>query len=415
MKKIFLLLLFIPFIGFAQEKGTHFEHGLTWTEVKAKAKKENKFLFVDCFATWCGPCKYMANTVFPQEKMGTFMNANFVSVKVQFDTTQKDNDEVKKWYADAKAINTKYKIKGYPTFLIFSPEGELVHRIVGGSEADDFMAKAQKALNPETQYHTLLRKFEAGKADPASLKALAMMAKDEAYDMDNAEKVAMAYLDKQKDLYSKENLEFLAAFTQSSKSKGFRILLKDQEKVDAVLGKGKAAAILSEVILSEAIYPQLRKPNVNIDSLIAVTQAKYSTVDMRQPSDLLKVQFYQKTGNWAKFQPEVLAYMEKYGSEINGQILNSFAWSVFENCNDAACVAAALAWSKRSVDGTEGKEPAFLDTYANLLYKTGKTEEAIATEQQALALVPEQERENYQATIDKMKKGEKTWTSQPEK
>ncbi len=90
--------------------------------------------------------------------------------------------------------------------------------------------------------------------------------------------------------------------------------------------------------------------------------------------------------------------------------MNSFAWSVFENCDDAACVASALEWSKRSVTATGHKEPAFLDTYANLLYKTGKKDEAIDMENKAIALVPEQEKAPYQAAIEKMKKGEKTWT-----
>ncbi|HWW43036.1 thioredoxin family protein [Pedobacter sp.] len=408
MKKLVLLLLVLPFIGIAQEKGTHFEHGATWQQVKEKAKKENKYLLVDCFTTWCGPCKYMSSTIFPQEKVGAFFNKNFVNVKVQFDKTNGDSEEVKSWYADADAINKAYKIQAYPTFLIFSPNGELVHRIVGGGEADQFIAKAEKALHPETQYYTLLKKYETGSKTPETLKQLAFAA-EEAYDKENAGKLAAAYLDTQKDLYTKENLEFLSKFTDNSKSKGFQLLLKDPKKVDAVLGKGKANAVLGGIILQEEVYRYLRNPKANLDSLIAVAKTKYPTVDMGQQTDLLRVQFYQNTGNWSKFQAAVLAYMGKYGKETNGQMLNSFAWTIFENCKDPECVAQALAWSKRSVDETQSKEPAFLDTYANLLYRTGKKDEAIAVQQKAIALVPEKEKGTYQTTLDKMQKGEKTW------
>lgn len=408
MKKLILLFVLIPFLGIAQDKGTHFEHGLTWKQVQEKAKKENKYLFVDCFTTWCGPCKYMTSTIFPQEKVGTFFNKNFVNVKVQFDKTKEDSEEVKSWYADAAAIDKAYKIQAYPTFLIFSPQGELVHRIVGGGDADGIIAAAQKALSPETQYYTLLKKYEAGNVTPESLKKLAVIA-SEAYDQENSGKVAAAYLETQTDLYTKDNLEFLGKFTKNSKSKGFQLMLKEPGKVDAVLGKGKSAQVLSGVILQEEIYPHLRKATANLDSLIGVAKAKYPTVDLNKSTELLQVQFYQNTKNWPKFQSSVLAYMKKYGTEVDGSMLNSFAWTVFENCEDAECVASAMAWSKRSVEDTKSKEPAFLDTYANLLYKMGKKEEAIAMQKQAIALVPAAEKATYEATLDKMQKGEKTW------
>lgn len=408
MKKLILLFLLIPFLGIAQDKGTHFEHGLNWKQVQEKAKKENKYLFVDCFTTWCGPCKYMASTIFPQEKVGTFFNKNFVNVKVQFDKTKEDSEEIKSWYADADAINAAYKIQAYPTFLIFSPNGELVHRIVGGGEADAFIAKAEKALNPETQYYTLLKKYEAGNASPETLKQLAFIA-EEAYDQGNAAKLSAAYLATQTDLYTKDNLEFLGKFTQNSKSKGFQLMLKEPGKVDAVLGKGKSNKILSGVILQEEIYPHLRKASANLDSLITLAKSKYPTVDLSKSTELLQVQFYQNTKNWPKFQSSVLAYMKKYGTEVEGSMLNSFAWTVFENCEDAECVASAMAWSKRSVEDTQSKEPAFLDTYANLLYKMGKKEEAITMQKKAIELVPAAEKANYQTTLDKMQKGEKTW------
>ena len=70
MKKILLsfLLIFICMTwGFAQ--GIKFETG-TWSEMLAKAKTENKLVFVDVYTQWCGPCKNVAKNVFPQQKLG---------------------------------------------------------------------------------------------------------------------------------------------------------------------------------------------------------------------------------------------------------------------------------------------------------------------------------------------------------
>lgn len=52
----------------------------------------------------------------------------------------------------------------------------------------------------------------------------------------------------------------------------------------------------------------------------------------------------------------------------------------------------------------------FLDTYANLLYRLGRTKEAIDTEKKALDLAPlDAHKQRFQKTIDKMKKVEPTW------
>eukprot|EP01035_Chromulina_nebulosa_P047761 gene47761-64791_t len=183
MKKLLSAALLLLSVGaFAQtEKGMHFEHGQTWEAIKAKAKAENKYIFVDAFTTWCGPCKMMAATIFPQESVGAFFNDKYINVKVQLDTTKKDNEEVIGWYKDAHDIMVNYKVNVFPTYLFFSPDGELVHRSVGSSEAPEFIVKGKDALDPEKQYYTLVRKYEAGEKAPTFLRNLATAAQN-AYD-----------------------------------------------------------------------------------------------------------------------------------------------------------------------------------------------------------------------------------------
>ena len=43
----------------------------------AKARKENKAVFVDCYTSWCGPCKMMSSKVFPDKQAGDFFNPRF--------------------------------------------------------------------------------------------------------------------------------------------------------------------------------------------------------------------------------------------------------------------------------------------------------------------------------------------------
>src|SRR5687768_4337454 len=79
MKKQLLLLVVFPLFTVAElsAQGIRFEHG-SWEQAKAKAKAGNKFIFVDAFTTWCGPCRYMSANIFPKPEVGTFFNQHFV-------------------------------------------------------------------------------------------------------------------------------------------------------------------------------------------------------------------------------------------------------------------------------------------------------------------------------------------------
>ena len=40
-----------------QQNGICFHDNKPWKEVLELAQKENKYIFMDCYTSWCGPCK----------------------------------------------------------------------------------------------------------------------------------------------------------------------------------------------------------------------------------------------------------------------------------------------------------------------------------------------------------------------
>jgi tetratricopeptide (TPR) repeat protein len=99
--------------------------------------------------------------------------------------------------------------------------------------------------------------------------------------------------------------------------------------------------------------------------------------------------------------------LDSIGKKVSGS-LNTVAWQVFELTSDEKMLKDALRWSKRSQE-ISPDNAMLLDTYANLLYKLGQKEEAIATEEKALQFGDKEDKEGFEQTLAKMKAGEKTW------
>ena len=139
-------------------EGTHFRD-LSFDEALAAARAEGKLLFVDCYTTWCGPCKNMAEKVFPQKAAGDYFNPRFVCVK--YDMEQGEGVELAK----------RWEVHAYPTFLIIRPDGSIQHRMVGGGDLESFIARTEKGLNPETNLEAQKRRYAEGNMDNRQLMA----------------------------------------------------------------------------------------------------------------------------------------------------------------------------------------------------------------------------------------------------
>ena len=138
MKRIVLLfvcVLVACLVGHAQ--GVKFESG-TWNEILAKAKAENKTIFVDVYTVWCGPCKHVSETVFPQEKVGEIYNSRFINFKMDAESP-----------AGEEFVKT-YPVIGYPTFFFIDGNGKVIHTIVGAKELlHDYYTSANDRNKPE--------------------------------------------------------------------------------------------------------------------------------------------------------------------------------------------------------------------------------------------------------------------------
>lgn len=145
---IFIIFIVLPYILCGQ--GIHFQE-LAFNEAIVKARQENKFVLLDCYTSWCGPCKKMATEVFTLKKAGDYFNDRFVSIKVDMEK------------GEGPEIAKRFQVGTYPTFIIFKSDGSIVSRFSGSCDIDGFIAFAEAGINSKVSYDELAKKYESGK------------------------------------------------------------------------------------------------------------------------------------------------------------------------------------------------------------------------------------------------------------
>ncbi len=114
---------------------------LGFDEARGVAASQNKPIFVDVYADWCGPCKAMDKDVFPNDTVKSILTSRFVPAKINGDDPVV-GDTLKK----------QFGIRAYPTFIVLSPAGKERKRHIGFFQKTELV----KWLNDSTGVQILL-------------------------------------------------------------------------------------------------------------------------------------------------------------------------------------------------------------------------------------------------------------------
>lgn len=110
-----------------------FEHA------KAKAGQEGKLFFVEFYADWCTPCKWMDKTTFRYEPVVAELNTNYVPLKLDIESTE------------GQDLKSQYEVNILPTILIFNSQGRMIERIEKTLSPESMMSMLSFHNNPENR------------------------------------------------------------------------------------------------------------------------------------------------------------------------------------------------------------------------------------------------------------------------
>lgn len=142
-------------------KGIHFEHG-TWSEIQQKAKSAHKGIFIDCYTSWCGPCKWMAANVFTDDTVGLLHNNNYINFKQDMEK------------GEGPGLSGQFGIYAYPTMIYFDENSRILNKQVGGLPVPEFIKKSSEALYFPS-IDTMINQFNKGQKDPRFLVNLLIL------------------------------------------------------------------------------------------------------------------------------------------------------------------------------------------------------------------------------------------------
>lgn len=383
----FLCLALLPPMRSAAQHGDgggvkFFKGG--WDDVLAEARKTGKHVFVDAFTDWCGWCEEMDKKTFSDATVAAYLDKNFVPV--QFDMEE----------GDGLRLAMKYRVTGFPSFLIFAPDGRLVYKLFGYQPPEDFLADLAPALDPAKQLALPGLSTEVDLPFPEFYRMAC--AKGKARKWPNDSTVA-AYLEGRKDWFDEVSWSVIYRFGGGEKGQEF--LLANRILLSELYGKSEVDEKLFGLLWRRMSSAAERKSRIGLDSVLTQSDTLFSDRTASQRW-WLELNYCKTAEDWSGLARCMDAYLDT-ATVLPHSTINDVSWNLYENCDDAAVLERAISWMERAT--AEKPIWMYLDTYAALLYKSARYPDA---EREALRAIEtgKQEKEDTKSTeglLDKIR------------
>jgi thioredoxin 1 len=298
------------------------------------AQREHKWVLVDVFATWCGPCHEM-DAIYAKSDVAAALASDFIA-------TKKDGER-----DEGLAIYGKYHVVGFPTLLVLNERGEEVDRIMGSVSAAELIKT--------------LHEFRAGKGTLATLAAAQAKhpaARNAAWDNDEVE-LAKRY--------------------------AYRGDARAVSLVDEITRQAPANAHASDALYTLGRYYYLRgaKDYAKAEATLKSVLQKYPDSDEAKhvAYDLAVAYHGEKRDDVARHTLE--DWLAAAPTDLSRY--NAYAWFCYKNDFDKP---RGIAVAKKGLE-KDPKSDGLWDTLAELQFASGDAKAAVESEKHALVYKPD--------------------------
>lgn len=143
-----LMTLLISGSGWAAEGFSK----LNYKQALEQAASQKKWVFIDFYTTWCGPCKMMDDTTFKDPDVVKWMSQKAIALKIDAEAQEE--------------IALKHRVDGYPTLVFLKPDGSEFERLSGYIPAGDLKRTFRQVETGKTALVVAKEKVDASPNDP---------------------------------------------------------------------------------------------------------------------------------------------------------------------------------------------------------------------------------------------------------
>lgn len=355
-KLFFFTLVFSLFISatYAQSSAGIDFQSLSFEEALTQAKEQDKLIFIDAYAVWCGPCKQMDKNVFSQTEVGKVYNEKFINLKIDMEK------------GEGVELAGRFGVRAYPTFLFVDGSGEVVHRSIGYQQAPQFIELAEVANDPSKQLGAKTRKYEEGNRDPEFLMGYV----DDLMDvMDpKASEVIEAYLDTQESWDNETSRSLIMKSVNQADGKLYDYMTENNQAFIDQFGEDA----YEQKVYGSAMNTMMANDELNVPAAARIFDKAYPEASEKLQYKF-KADYHFRNGEHEEFAKAAIALHEAYPIE-NAMQLNQYAWHFYENIDNKKLLKKGLKLAEASVEIWKLYEN--LDTLAALYYKLGKKRKA---------------------------------------
>ncbi len=294
---ILLLLLFIaPLTVKSQVEFIEVE---TLEQMKAAKKKASDgmlMLFVDVYATWCGPCKMMDSEVYTDPAVADYMNAHYLSVRMDGES------DFGRIYA------SEQQLEGYPSMFIFSDNGERVSNIVGFTPAGELVTNLKSVVDGHKKVKTYRAQYQKGTLYAEGFADYITVVRDMG-NQEEADRLASEYMDQVMEAKSKlsDNDIWVVAFYMDLDDTWWEEFSSDPDRLRRILGEDYMLAM--EKIYNNTLVKAVDEDRIDLISKMAnelapLVELETISWDLRS---LPFIQYYYYTNK----TDELISYVDK--------------------------------------------------------------------------------------------------------
>ena len=376
---MFLFLILCLNKADAHNKGLQFQD-ISYEQALQKSAAEKKPVFLFGFATWCHFCEYMKDSVLPTEAVGNFYNQNFICIKMDLEK-------------EGKNLNQKtIRAKSFPVLLFMNSQGEMLHRVTGKKDAQDFLQIGIEALDSTKQLRTFVYKYRDGKLSPQQTYEYFKMVDRAGMDNQSLINNYLTLIPNDK-LTATYSWKIMYELFRDIEQPCMKLVLDHRADYTAKY----TADSIDNKIMGLYINALMNKVQMlDSNGYISIQQKlRASKLDLAEKiiafADLNKMKM---KGEWEAYFRNAILFVDQY-AQNDYRRLNDIAYNVFEKAYDKDLLRKAEGWSKKAVT--------LMDTYRNnytlacLYYRNEKYDEARTVLYHAIDLATKQGMEPKQA------------------